>query len=144
MEILLVLLLVVASFRVTRFITRDKLPLIEIPREAFVERWGAFDGVKRQIHEGPRRWWLVRAWRWLFAMEFPAIRGGNTYTNLVMKSAAYLWECDWCMGVWVSGGVVYAATLYVSVPYPVLVWLTAAAATGLIASYEGVLDKKAG
>lgn len=142
MEILLVVLLSLAAHRITRLLTRDKLPLIDIPREAFVSRWGAYDGAGR-IKDDVRRNWLVRTFRWFFAAEFPAIKGGGVRTNLVMKSLAYLWECDWCMGVWVSSALVYATTFYVSVPYPVLTAAVAATVTGLVASYEGVLDKKA-
>lgn len=142
MEILLIVLLSVATYRITRFLTRDKLPLIEIPREAFVQRWGAYDGVGRLLKDDKHRNWLVRGFRWFWACEFPAIKKDHA-TNLVMKSVAYLWECDWCMSVWVGAGTVYAATFYTSVPYPVLTWLATAAVTGLLAQYEGVMDKKA-
>lgn len=141
MEILLVVLLSIAVYRLTRVITRDKLPLIDIPRNAFVLRWGAYDGIGRE-KDDVRRNWLVRAFRWFWASEFPAIAEGRK-TNLVMKSLAYLWECDWCMSVWVGAGVVYAATFYTAVPYPVLTWLTTAAVTGLLTQWEAVLDKKA-
>lgn len=141
MEILLVVLLALAAHRITRVITRDKLPLIDIPREAFVKRWGVYDGMER-VKDDVTRNALVRSWRWFWAAEFPAIDGAHR-TNLVMKSLAYLWECDWCMGMWVSAGLVYVANLYVSVPYPFLTALVASGVTGLLASYEGVLDKKA-
>jgi hypothetical protein len=143
MEILLVWLVWVATYRLTRLVTRDKIPLIDLPREAFVQRWGAYEGVKRQVHEGPRRNWIVRTWRWLFAPEFPAIRGGNTYTNLVMKSLAYLWECDWCTSMWVGAALSYTVSEFVALPYPWLVAVGASAATGLLATWEAELDKKA-
>lgn len=120
MEILLVVLICLASFRGTRLVTRDKFPLIAIPRDAFVERWGVYEDAKdKKISINGKR------------------------TNLFMRSLAYLWECDWCTGVWVSGAVVYAATFYVSVPYAVLVWLAASAVTGLLAQAEAVMVKKA-
>jgi hypothetical protein len=141
MTLLLIVLLALAAHRITRLLTRDKLPFIDIPRDRFVNRWGVYDGVGR-IKDDVRRNALVRAFRWFWANEFPAIDGAHR-TNLVMKSLAYLWECDWCMGVWVSGALVWVTNYYVEVPYPFLVWPAIASITGLIASYEGVIDKKA-
>lgn len=139
---LLIFLLFLTSYRLTRIITRDKLPFIAVPREAFVQRWGAYDGVDRvRDADAPRRWWLVCAWKWLWASEFPAI--GGRQTNMVMKSAAYLWECDWCMGVWTSGAAVYGVYTAYDLPYPVLVWGAAAAVTGLLTQFETLMDKKA-
>lgn len=127
MAYLLTMLIMLASYRLTRLITRDKLPLIALPRDKFVERWGVYEdetdksipiGVRDRIQDGRR-------------------------TNLFMRSLAYLWECDWCMGIWIAAGVVYAATFYVDVPYPVLQWLAASAVTGIFAQQETVRDKLA-
>lgn len=138
MAFFLLLLLGLVSFRLTRLITRDKLPLIELPREAFVQRWGAWEDSTR-VKDELRHNRFVRAWRWAFAAEWDAI--GSTpdrplRTNLVMKSLAYLWECDWCTGIWVSGAVVAGTAHYVSVPYPYLQWIAAAALTGLLAERD--------
>lgn len=136
MAFLLTILLALATFRITRVITRDKFPLIDVPREAFVQRWGAYQDTKRLpvVFENPRVW-LVRAWRYLFACEFESVNGAAR-TSLFMKSMAYLWECDWCTSIWVGAGVVYTAVQFVEVPYPFLQWLAAAALTGLIAQRE--------
>jgi hypothetical protein len=136
MAFLLTILLALATFRITRVITRDKLPLIDVPREAFVQRWGAFQETQRMpvIYE-TRRVWIVRAWRFFWAHEFEAVNP-QYRTSLMMKSAAYLWECDWCMSIWVGAGVVYTTAQFVEVPYPYLQWLAAAALTGLIAQRE--------
>jgi|SRR5688572_3064774 len=120
MEILLIVLICIATFRGTRLVTRDKFPFIAIPRDAFVERWGVYE-----------------------AQVDKTVSINGKKTNLLMRSLAYLWECDWCSGMWVGGAVVYAATFYTAVPYPVLVWLTASAVTGLLAQTEAVLEKKA-
>lgn len=130
MEFLLVILICLATFRITRLVTRDKLPLIDLPREAFVQRWGAYEDVKRVRVADNWRWW-----RYFWAGEFESV-DGNHQTNLVMKSLAYLWECDWCTSVWVGAGVAYTSTIFVDVPYPFLVWLAASAVTGLIAERE--------
>lgn len=136
MPFLLTILLALSTFRITRVVTRDKFPLIDVPREAFVQRWGAYqETVRVPVVFEQRRIWLVRAWRYLFAHEFQSVNG-TSRTSLVMKSAAYLWECDWCTSIWVGGAVVYTADYYIAVPYPFLQWLTAAAVTGILAQHE--------
>lgn len=129
----LTLLLALAAFRLTRLITRDKLPLIHLPREAFVQRWGAWEDAQRRTDDVKRNP-VVRAWRWLFGADWDSL--GGKRTSLTMKSLAYLWECDWCMGLWVSAGVVYSAAQFTDVPWPWLQWLAAATLTGLIAQRE--------
>lgn len=127
MAYLLTMLIMLATYRVTRLITRDKLPLIALPRDKFVERWGVYEdepdktipiGVRDRIQDGRR-------------------------TNLFMRSLAYLWECDWCMSIWVGALVVYAVNYYVGVPLPVLQWLAASAVTGILAQQETVRDREA-
>lgn len=116
-------------------ITRDKIPLIADPREAFVNRWGTYNDevrVRREDRTG--------FFPWLFAREWAAIDGKHR-TNLLMKSLAYLWECDWCMGFWVAGAITWLTTAYLSVPAPWLVWGAAAAGVGLLAELEGWVDK---
>lgn len=118
MQWLSVVLIFLATYRGTRLVTRDKLPLIDLPREAFVQRWGVYTDAgdkTRSISGKP--------------------------TNLFMRSLAYLWECDWCMSMWVAGAVVYAATWTVETPYPWLLWASASAMTGLLTTLEMRLDK---
>jgi hypothetical protein len=136
---LLLVLIFLVVYRGTRLITRDNLPLISIPREAFVQRWGAFQDAAR-IPDDRRRNWLVRGFRYVFAGQWPSING-LTRTNLVMKSLAYLIECDWCTSVWVGAAVVYTSAQYVDLPYPWLVWGAASAVTGLLVNVEEKLDK---
>lgn len=138
MAFFLLLLLGLASFRLTRVITRDKLPLIDLPREAFVRRWGAWEDSMRVTDEIKRNR-IVRAWRYLFASEWESIGSKPEHllrTNLIMKSLAYLWECDWCTGIWVSGALVAVTAHYVSIPLPFLQWLAVAALTGLLAERD--------
>lgn len=115
-----IFLLFLAAYRLTRLWTRDKLPFIHLPREAFVERWGVYEQQ---------------------ADKKMSINGKKT--NLVMRSLAYLWECDWCSGVWVSGLLVWGLTIFVSVPSPYLTWGATAAAVGLLAELEALITKKA-
>lgn len=117
---LLVIVLILATHRVTRLITRDALPIIAIPREAFANRWATFADAP------PERKW-------------EGISGKKT--NIVMSSIAYLWECDWCTSMWVAAAlttIAYYLTplgdqhVYVAV----LVGLAASTGTGLIAQRE--------
>jgi hypothetical protein len=53
-------------------------------------------------------------------------------------SLAYLVTCPWCMGVWVGAALVFTTDAwFADVPYPWLTWAAAAAAAGLLTSWEG-------
>lgn len=119
MELLaLVILMGFAAHRGTRFATRDKHPAVRIPRDAFVNRWSAFDDAPEGVTLDPKL----------------SITGKKT--NVFMRSLAYLWECDWCMSVFVSGILTLITAHVASVPYPALVWLAASSIAGLIAQRE--------
>ena len=118
---LLALLLVLATHRVTRIVTRDGIPLMATPREAFVRRWGrpadATTPEQRRTSFGGRP------------------------TNGFMSSLAYLWECDWCASVWVAAALTYLAWLWTPLGdqhwyVAVLLGLTASGVTGLVAQRE--------
>lgn len=115
---LIVVTAVLATHRVTRLITRDKMPLIAIPREAFAQRWATYVDAKT-IDE--RR---------------TSLNGSKT--NIVMQSLAYLWECDWCMSVWVGAGITYCTYQFSDVWWwqVTLLLLAASSVTGLIAERE--------
>ena len=113
-----------ATHRVTRFVTRDQFPLMALPREAFVRRWSRLPVATSATEPG--------AW-------YDTVSG--KHTNLPMHSLAYLWECDWCASVWVAALVVVGAWHWAGLSgYPVyisvLTWLAASTATGLIAQRE--------
>lgn len=44
--------------------------------------------------------------------------------------------CPWCMGAWISGALVLITDLFVSVPYPWLMWGVVATITGFIGQYD--------
>lgn len=120
---LTVILLFLATHRVTRLVTRDQIPLVKVPRDAFVERWGA-------PNAGPNGEKLTRLQR--------NVSYGGRRTNATMRSLAYLWECDWCASVWVATGLALG-THYVGHAWWWQVGLIAAAAssvTGLVAQRE--------
>ena len=109
---LVLFLICLATFRITRNITTDAVPFGGA-REWFVNRWGIYDD----------------------ATDKRKAIGGKP-TNAFMRKLAYLWECDWCASIWVGGILTLITVQFVSVPLPVLVWLTASAVTGLIAQRQ--------
>lgn len=109
------LLLVLATHRGTRFVTRDKFPMWGELRERFVERWGIYVDTPKDERK-------------------VSISGHDT--NLIMRSLAYAWECDWCTSIWVGGGLTYLTWRWHEVMLWVLLALTASSVTGLIASVE--------
>jgi hypothetical protein len=118
---LIVILIALATHRVTRIITRDAIPLVATPREAFVQRWGTFADAATP------------------EQKKTSLNGKRT--NGFMRSLAYLWECDWCASVWVSALITSLAWRWTSLGdehwlIAVFVGLTASSITGLIAQRE--------
>lgn len=102
-----------AVHRVTRFITRDKLAIIAVPREAFVQRWGVFDDAEdRKLSISEKK------------------------TNIIMASLAYLWECDWCSSVWVAAGLGYLTWTWPHAMFWLMAGLAASSLTGTWAVIE--------
>lgn len=57
-------------------------------------------------------------------------------------TVAYLWTCQWCMSVWVGGGLVWAAVQWVSVPAPWLVVAAGSCLAGVMAMVEAEHDQR--
>jgi hypothetical protein len=93
--VLVVVLVALASYRITRLLVRDEFPPISVRRARIAERWGD------------------ESWQ------------------------AYLSTCSWCAGVYVAGLVTLATWAATGLPVPALVWASAAAVTGFLASKEG-------
>lgn len=119
--LVLLALVVLATPRVTRLWTRDKIPLVAVPREAFVQRWGVYEDAV-----GPERRMSI----------------GKKPTNVVMSSLAYLWECDWCSSIWIGGALVSLAFTWPNVMFYVLGALIASYAAGWSSSAETLVRKK--
>lgn len=119
--LLFILILTVAGHRVTRLVTRDKIPLIALPRKKFVTRWAGYDDAPPEMYN---------------------ISISGKKTNLFMRSLVELWECDWCVGVWVSAILTSVSSRFIVLPWDnqwwawVLVGLTVASGIGLIAEQE--------
>lgn len=123
---LIILVLAVATHRATRIITRDQIPLVKVPRDAFVTRWGApqTDTTGQPVSH-----------------ELRNVSYNGKKTNGFMRSVAYLWECDWCASVWIGGGLTYLAWRWTELGeqpwfFAVLVGLAVSSVTGLIAQRE--------
>lgn len=119
--LVVIALLLPATARLTRLVTRDKIPLIAVPREAFIQRWGVYEddtGEERKTAIGGRP------------------------TNIFMASLAYLWECDWCMSMWLGGGLVYLTWHWQEVMFWVLLGLTASYAAGWGATAESCVNRE--
>ena len=120
-SLVLFALVVLATPRATRLWTRDKIPIIAVPREAFVQRWGVYEddrGEARRTSIGGRK------------------------TNVVMSSLAYLWECDWCSSMWIGGLLVYLTYRWPDTMMWVLLTLVASYAAGWSATAEARVNKK--
>lgn len=110
-----VILIALTTHRVTRLITRDQLPFIAVPREAFAQRWAVY-----------------------VSADDKHVSLNGSRTNIVMRSIAYLWECDWCVSCWVSGTLAFASYHWIDTrwwPW-VLIAGTASSCAGLIAQRE--------
>lgn len=103
--------------RVTRFIIRDCMPLISVPRD------------------------------WILARTDPTqldLIQGRKPRGTFMRSIGYLLQCEWCMSIWVSAGLLYALTQFhpMSWPWAAGWWLASSSIAALISEraedeYEG-------
>lgn len=113
---------VLACFFVTWVLTTSTFPLVAIPRERFISRWATWDA-----SDDPE-----------FVPD-PKVSITDKPTNLFMRSLAYLAECVWCMGFWVTlafYGILHAVG---KVPFEVENVLATAAGVGLTGVLLGVV-----
>jgi hypothetical protein len=115
---LLVSLFILGVYRGTRFVTRDELPIFKFPRDVIV---AFFDPAPEHTQ------------RWAWAKS----RAGG-----FGRSVAYLVECDWCVSVYVAGAAAYLTWRWTEVMLWVLLALTASTCTGLVATWEAVIEQK--
>ncbi len=121
MNYLLWLGLIVAIWRVTRFMVKDELPLIKIPREWIMNTfWSEHIAIDGKRPGGTSRW----SWFW----------------RNVGHSFAYLWTCPWCMSFWVGVGLWWVAVWAgFSVPLP---WILVAAGSGLSGLLISIMETR--
>jgi hypothetical protein len=115
---LLVLLIFLATHRLTRLAVADEVPVVKVPREAAIK---FLDPTPEQRAADP-----TAKGHW----------GGTG------RALAYLLECPWCMSAYTGGLVVLVADVVLSVPAPFLVWIAASTVTGLIGNLEARHDQR--
>ena len=108
-EWLLVALICLATFRVTRLVIQDTFPPIGVPRDHLLNWWE------------PDGDWIA---------DHPK---ASPHWGALGRSLRYLLTCPWCMSPWVGAGVYYIATRFPGVARPFLIVAAASAVTGLIA-----------
>jgi len=130
---LVVILICLATHRVTRFITRDAFPLVASPRRWIEKRWDPFDDATWEKWRG-----LDRKQRRELVHQVREQGSNIGWPNPVGHSIAYLVTCDWCASIWVSAGLVAVTRWQLHWDWLLagLVWLTASTITGLIAQWE--------
>lgn len=122
---LVLVLLSLTTFRLTRLIIKDTFPPVAVPRDKIVSWFHPDDDWKIE--------WLAK--RDLAGKPF--LDPPTGHLGAVGRSLAYLLTCPWCMSTWVGGGLVWATTHWVSVPLPFLVWGAVIGISGLLS----ILDK---
>lgn len=102
----LFILLALASYRVTRLVTTDKItePIFERVRWSLERRWYA-------KHDG----------------------GSDTHFN---SKLAFMLSCPWCLGFWVSGAGTLLVSLVYGLDYPALTWLAVSTAVGFLGQLD--------
>lgn len=110
-SVFLAVLIALASYRVTRIVTQDKItePVFDLIRQRLEYRW-----IHRNTVPGSDA-------------EFDAIESDEYNSKL-----AYLLSCAWCLGFWVSGAATLLVSLAYGLDYPVFTWLASSTIVGLI------------
>lgn len=116
MTIVLVVLMIVAIWRVTRLLLKDDLPPVRLTREWFIHTFGVVADGKVA---GGKRW------------------------GILGFSIAYIWTCPWCMSFWVGLLIWAGADWRLSVPYPWLIIAAGSGLSGMMAAVEYRIDQRA-
>jgi len=131
---LLVLLACMTTYRLTRFVTRDALPLASRPRRWIDKHWNPFpdDNAWDAYRSAPRD---VQQIAWSNISKQYGIKSRPTGLK---RSVAYLIGCAWCTSIWVGAGVSGFIMIFIGLTWPwfVLVWLTASSVSGMISQRE--------
>ena len=105
-DALLITLLALASYRVTRLVTMDKItePLFDRVRFGLERRW-------YEKHDG----------------------GSDTHFN---SKLAFMLSCPWCLGFWVSGSGTLIVSIVYGLDYPILTWFAVSTVVGFIGRFD--------
>lgn len=134
-----VALFILATYRVTRLLTFDHLPIVAAPRVWITNQLDPSDQW-RQLHPKARpladrlaaantRMSKRRATR-VFAYPVRAVAATG-------RTIAYLMECDWCLSVWVAAGGVWLWAAQPIIAEWVFLLAAASGITGLLAGRDG-------
>lgn len=129
-----VALVMLTTFRLTRFITTDAFPLVARPRRWIDKQWNPFpdqDAWESYI-KSPK---AVRA---IVDENLRDKFGIKSRPTGLKRSIAYLIGCSWCTSIWVAAGVTGFAMIFIGLTWPwfFLLWLSASAVAGLVAQRE--------
>jgi hypothetical protein len=112
-DALLITLLALACYRVTRLVTTDKIaePIFEPFRQRLEDRW-------QRKH---------------YSEYVPdAVRYSPTWNSKL----AFMLSCPWCLGFWVSGAGTLIVSIVYGLDYPILTWFAVSTAVGFIGRFD--------
>ncbi len=115
MGVLVFVLLALATFRVTRLVTDDRVLAVPV--------------LAVQV-------WCEARW----TRTHPDAPAGDP--DRWQSPLAYVLACPWCLGLWVAAALTAATAATVGIADPWLVAPAASAVTGLLASVEAVLGRE--
>ena len=129
-----VVLAILATYRLTRFVTRDQLPLIARPRRWIDRNWNPLpdqDAWESYLASPP-------AAQQIFRENLAKMTGIRSRPTGWKRSIAYLIGCAWCTSIWMGAGVSAFVMIFIGLTWPwfVLLWLTTSAVTGMLAQRE--------
>lgn len=106
-DLVLFILLALASYRVTRLVTTDKItePIFDKIRFGLERRW--------------------------YAKHGPV--GSDTHFN---SKLAFMLSCPWCLGFWVSGAATLLVSLAYGLDYPILTWFALSTVVGFLGRFD--------
>lgn len=116
MTALLVLGMIVATWRLTRLLIVDEFPPVRAVREWFIRTFAVVDADGGMV--------------------------GGRHLGGIGHAVAYVWTCQWCMSVYVGLGVWAAADWRLSVPYPWLILAAGSAVSGVMSWIESEHDQR--
>lgn len=137
-EWLLLLLLSLGTYRLTRLVVKDTFPPVLWARDRLVGGWRELTEEEEDIRINDARAHEDEGKRWPVRWPVEMIDGvEHRYVKPVSWSPFWLREllsCPWCASGWLSLGLVSGTAVSASVPLPVLFWLASWALGSLLAS----------
>lgn len=129
---LLLLVLTLGSYRLTRLITKDDFPPVLWVRDRLAGGWRPLTTKEREtLSRQPKG-----------NLPFPTTEIGGVTNRYVTRRKYSPWwfgdliSCPWCVSAYVSLALVGAAALTVGLPAPTFVWFGVWGASALLASKE--------